>query len=298
MRLSVVLLTYQRPDALALALRGLARQTRPADEVVVTDDGSSSETRACVERLAPGFPSRLTFVTHPRRGPRMSEARNRGVAAARGDYLVFLDGDQIPSPRFVADHAAFARPGTFVQGSRALAGPALTQRLLLGGSLDVPPLASGLSRRRHALRIPALWWLFGRRRRSPDGLKSCNLAFWRAGLPPRAVAKGPAARRGRGAPLARAALGPGDRQSQLGALPGYPSEPKDPLRAGHRRPPRDAGRAARRPPPWSSRARRRPVTAQATVGHQVERWSGPSPCAKGAAPPGPPCRRGATPCAG
>jgi glycosyltransferase involved in cell wall biosynthesis len=182
MRLSVVVLTYERPDALALVLGGLARQVEPADEVVVTDDGSSAATRACVHAAAPGFPSRLVFLTQPRGGPRMSRARNRGVAAARGDYLVFLDGDQVPSRHFVADHRAFARPGCFAQGSRALAGPGLTARLL-SREVETPgPLAPDVDRRRNLLRLPLLQPLLGRRRRSPRGLKSCNLAFWRADL--------------------------------------------------------------------------------------------------------------------
>ncbi|BDG05820.1 glycosyltransferase [Anaeromyxobacter oryzae] len=182
MRTSIVVLTYERPDALALALRGLARQSVAPDEVIITDDGSSPATRACVVREARGFPCPVVFLTHDRGGPRMSRARNRGIAAARGDYVIFLDGDQVPSRHFVADHRAFARPGTFVQGSRALASAETTARLLAGGDLDVSPLEPGLGRRRHALRAPALWWLFARRHRSRRGLKSCNFAFWRDDL--------------------------------------------------------------------------------------------------------------------
>jgi glycosyltransferase involved in cell wall biosynthesis len=182
MRLSVVLITFERPRALQLALRGLARQTEPAYEVIVTDDGSRDETRAVVEREAVGFPSRLVFLTQPRRGPRMSQARNRGIAAARGEYVVFLDGDLVPERHLIADHRAFARRGSFAQGSRVLAGQAVTERLLATGELEVGPFEPGLSRRRHAVRAPFLWWLFSRRHRSRRGLKSCNLAFFRDDL--------------------------------------------------------------------------------------------------------------------
>lgn len=182
LRISVVVLTYDRPGALALSLRALARQARSADEVIVADDGSGPETRACVAREAPGFRSPLLFVTHERRGPRMSAARNLGVAASSGEYVVFLDGDQIPAETFLADHEAFARRGSFVQGSRALAGPELTASILASGSLRAHALARGLSRRRNALRIPALWGLLARPRRSRRGIKSCNLAFWRDDL--------------------------------------------------------------------------------------------------------------------
>jgi len=182
MRVSIIVITHQRPDALALLLRGMARQTRPADELVVAEDGASPATRACLERAAPGYPSRLIHLTQPHEGPRMARARNLGLAAASGDYVIFLDGDQIPARHFVADHLAFARPGTFTQGSRALAGPRTTTALLQQGALDLPLLAQDLDRRRHLLRIPALWWLFARPDRTARALKSCNLAFWREDL--------------------------------------------------------------------------------------------------------------------
>jgi glycosyltransferase involved in cell wall biosynthesis len=182
MRVTVIAITHERPDALALLLRGLARQSRLADEVIVAEDGESPAVHASVARAAATFPSRLVHLTQAHHGPRMSRARNRGLAAATGDYVVFIDGDQVPSRHFVADHAAFARPGHFTQGSRVLAGPRATASLLSRGALDLPFFAPDLDRRRHLLRAPALWWLFSRPNRSERSLKSCNLAFWREDL--------------------------------------------------------------------------------------------------------------------
>jgi glycosyltransferase involved in cell wall biosynthesis len=182
MRLSVVVLTCQRPDALGLVLRGLAAQGVLPLEVVVTEDGASEGTRACVEQVRASFPVELQHLTQEHAGPRMSRARNRGIAAARGDYLVFLDGDMVPGRHFVADHGAFARPGAFAQGSRALASEACTRALLAAGQVEVSPLARGLSRRRNLLRAPLLRDAWGRRHRRRDGAKSCNFAFWRSDL--------------------------------------------------------------------------------------------------------------------
>jgi glycosyltransferase involved in cell wall biosynthesis len=182
LRVSIIAITHERPDALALLLRGLARQSRPADEVIVAEDGESSVTRDCVERAWAGFPSRLLHVSQPHDGARMARARNLGLSVAGGDYVIFLDGDQIPARHFVADHVDFARAGTFTQGSRALAGPRTTAALLERGALDLSWLAPDLDRRRHLLRAPALWWLFSRPDRTSRALKSCNLAFWREDL--------------------------------------------------------------------------------------------------------------------
>jgi glycosyltransferase involved in cell wall biosynthesis len=182
MRISVVVLTSERPDALRLVLKGLARQRVPPLEVIVTEDGSSPFTRACVDDARATLPATIRHVTQEHRGPRMSRARNRGIAVAHGDYVVFLDGDMVPGREFVADHRAFARTGSFVQGSRVLAPEALTRDLIATGRVDVPLLARGLERRRHMLRVPLLRDLWGRPHRRRAGAKSCNLAFWRADL--------------------------------------------------------------------------------------------------------------------
>lgn len=183
MRISLVILTHDRPDALRLVLAAVARQRVPPFDVVVTEDGASSATRACVDGLRPSFPAPLVHVVQEHRGPRMSRARNRGIAAARGEYVVLLDGDMVPCRDFVRDHRDFARPGSFVQGSRALASPTLTERLvleLLGA--DLSPFTAGLTRRRNLLRVPGLRGLWGRPHHRRGGAKSCNLAFWREDL--------------------------------------------------------------------------------------------------------------------
>lgn len=182
MRLSLVVLTCERPDALELVLRAVARQRVPPFEVIVTEDGTSLETGACIESLRPRFGVPLVHLTQERKGRGACRARNRGIAAARGEYVVFLDGDMVPGPDFVADHLAFARRGCFAQGSRVLLPEARTRELLDGRQLDVPFFAAGLERRRHLLRVPLLRDLWGRPHQRRDGVKSCNFAFWRDDL--------------------------------------------------------------------------------------------------------------------
>jgi len=182
MRLSVIVLTHERPDALALVLCGLARQREPPHEIVVTEDGADPATRSAVEAHAPGLSCPVRHLSQEHRGPRMSRARNRGVAVASGEYVVFLDGDMVPGRDFVGDHRAMARAGCFVQGSRALASAALTAELLARGRVDVGWLEPGLERRRHLIRQPLLRAAWGRPHQRRDGAKSCNLAFWRDDL--------------------------------------------------------------------------------------------------------------------
>jgi glycosyltransferase involved in cell wall biosynthesis len=182
MKISVVVLTYNWPPALNLVLRALARQSELPDEIIITDDGSREETRALLQHTAGDFPTRLVHVWQPDDGARMSRARNRGIAAARGDYVIFIDGDMLAQRDFIADHRAFAQRGCFVQGSRVLTGESCSQRMLQQQRLDVGFFSSGIDRRRHTLRLPALARAYARPHTREGGIKSCNWGFWREDL--------------------------------------------------------------------------------------------------------------------
>lgn len=127
---SIVVTTYNRADALAAVLRGLDAQADRAFEVLVADDGSRDDTRETVERFARASAVPMRHVWQEDRGFRAGAARNRAAAVARGDYLVFLDGDCVPRPDFVAQHRALAEPGWMVAGNRILLSEELTRDVL------------------------------------------------------------------------------------------------------------------------------------------------------------------------
>ena len=91
--ISVVVSTYERPDALAASLRGLSRQGEPNFEVVVADDGSGPATAAVVAQWQDRLGVPLAHVRHTHAGFRAAEIRNRAIAASRGGYCVIA-----PSP--------------------------------------------------------------------------------------------------------------------------------------------------------------------------------------------------------
>jgi glycosyltransferase involved in cell wall biosynthesis len=194
MRASLLVLTYNWPQALELVLGSVARQSRLPDEVVVTDDGSRDDTRALLRRLARTFPCRLAHVWQEDLGFRAARARNRGIAAARGDYVILIDGDMLLHRHFVADHLMLAEPGRFFQGTRLRATEKETERLLAGGKprfnmlIDATfrPSASDrhklhYGKRYYAFRSPLLARLKARSKRGGH-VMSCNMGFWRDDL--------------------------------------------------------------------------------------------------------------------
>lgn len=186
--ISVIVTTYNRSDALGAVLRGLAAQTDRGFEVLVADDGSNPTHCQALATNPDAHALGAWHVWHPDVGFTAGTARNRGVAASRGDYLVFLDGDCVPERDFIAQHRRLAQQGCLVNGSRALLSQALTQAVLAGAAnvigrgwgywlrqrwrADVNKLA-------HCLRLPDGAWRVARRA-SLRGVRSCNLGVWRA----------------------------------------------------------------------------------------------------------------------
>ncbi len=102
---SVIALTCNQPDALRLLLAALGEQVDPPPfEVVVTDDGSSCDNARIVALAAAERGLEIRYVWQPDLGFRAARARNNGIRGARGDLLVFLDGDIVVPPTFLRSH--------------------------------------------------------------------------------------------------------------------------------------------------------------------------------------------------
>jgi glycosyltransferase involved in cell wall biosynthesis len=187
---SVIVATYNREDALDAVLRSLARQTDTRFEVLVADDGSRAATAEMIAAWAPRMPVPLEHVWHDDCGFRLAEIRNRAIRASKGDYCVFLDGDCLARPDYIAAHRALAEPGYFVIGNRILLSSEITARVL-GGGLEPEgwrlaqflalSWRGGINRVAPLIALPLgpLRKLGGRRW---QGARGCNVACFRADL--------------------------------------------------------------------------------------------------------------------
>ncbi len=102
MFVSVIIRSKDEADRLRLTLTSLARQSMPA-EVIVVNDGSSDHTPQVLAEARTWL--KFTVVNHPNAQGR-SGAANAGARIAKGQVLLFLDGDTIAGPELVAKHAA------------------------------------------------------------------------------------------------------------------------------------------------------------------------------------------------
>jgi glycosyltransferase involved in cell wall biosynthesis len=91
---SVVIATYNMARFLPLALRSALDQSYENIEVLVVDDGSQDDTRAIMEPFRDDH--RVRYVFQQNRG--QASAKNRGIREARGEYVAFLDADDMWVP--------------------------------------------------------------------------------------------------------------------------------------------------------------------------------------------------------
>ena len=129
-RLSIVVTTYEWPEAFDAVLASLEDQSDQSFDLVVADDGSGPATALVVDRWALVFGDRLRHAWQPDEGFRVARVRNLGALAARGDVLVFLDGDCVVRRGFVAAIRRAALPGWFLAGKRVQLSDGLSRRVL------------------------------------------------------------------------------------------------------------------------------------------------------------------------
>jgi glycosyltransferase involved in cell wall biosynthesis len=99
--LSVIVPAYNAQDFIETCLTAIAGQMGPAHELLVVDDGSGDQTFALADAVCARFPQHLIrIVRQPNLG--VSAARNRGLREARGNYIVFVDADDLLLPGALA----------------------------------------------------------------------------------------------------------------------------------------------------------------------------------------------------
>lgn len=187
---SIIVTTYNWPEALTAVLSALEQQSCLPFEILIADDGS----RPATQQLIQDFQARASIPIHhiwqPDEGFRAAAIRNKAILASKGNYIIFLDGDCIPRPNFVAAHIQLAEQGYFVAGNRVLLSQSFTTYILKNQlSVHQWSLLRWFWNRlqQHCNRfLPLISLPLGALRKlSPTqwkGAKGCNLAIWKQDL--------------------------------------------------------------------------------------------------------------------
>jgi len=178
-QISLIISTYEKPAALEKVLQGVARQSEMPGEILIADDGSKTPTRDLISEWQKKIPTQPHHIWHEDAGFRKTIILNKSVAAAKGDYIVLLDGDCVPHAKFISDHAMLAEKNFWVQGRRCFIEEKFAEKFSAQTSMANWILRRRISGVAKSIRLP---WPIVRRNTGQRGIIGCNMGFWRDDL--------------------------------------------------------------------------------------------------------------------
>lgn len=178
---SLVIATYNWPQALECCLLSVLRQRQLPDEIVIADDGSGKATRQLIDEFRSRFTIPLQHIWHEDTGFQLAQIRNKANVAALGDYLIQVDGDLILHPDFVKEHRQAAKPGHFIGGSRVILNQSLSQELIEKKKTSIALFDKGVSNRLNGIHAPRLGAALTRiiQTHNAYNIRGCNMSYWK-----------------------------------------------------------------------------------------------------------------------
>ena len=189
--LTLIVAVYNNPNALRFIFAALLRQSFPNFEVIIADDGSGKGIADVVNDAKKKSPFRIKHLWHADKGWRKNAMLNYAVQESSTEYLVFIDGDCIPSERFLEDHFTNREQGKVLLGRRVEHGKRWAESLSLDSIssgtferytfMDIIDAVKGVSvRLEHGVRItnPLLRLVTG----TSNGILGCNFSTFKGHL--------------------------------------------------------------------------------------------------------------------
>jgi len=181
MKCSLIICTYNWPEALNFILESVLEQSLFPDEVIIADDGSEKSTFQVIENFAKIFTIPIIHSWQKDIGCRIPHSRNRAIAKANYDYIIMIDGDTVLHQDFIKDHIRFAKPGVYIQGSRVLIQEQFTINLFKNNHFKVPSFFSKNAKNKlNLIRFPFLSFLMSfLKSKSINRIRGCNFSLFK-----------------------------------------------------------------------------------------------------------------------
>ncbi|GGZ72044.1 glycosyltransferase family 2 protein [Algibacter mikhailovii] len=179
LKTSLIISTYNWPEALELVLQSVAKQKVLPYEIIVADDGSTNTTEAVIKDFQECLSVPLIHVWHADNGFKKAVILNKAIALAIGEYIIQTDGDCILHPSFVKDHIEFAEKNTYLFGSRVNIQKNYLQKLFSRKQVCFSVFSSGIKKRTRALHCTPMSKLYKKTPVFSKKFRGCNVSFYK-----------------------------------------------------------------------------------------------------------------------
>ncbi len=182
---SLLISTYNWPQALHLCLQSVLQQSVLPNEIIIADDGSTKETTDLIQFFTTQSPIPVKHIWQPDEGFQLARIRNKGFVAAASEYIIQIDGDLILHKHFIKDHLNFGERGFFMTGSRVLLSPKTTEDLFITNSINFKKHSFDNKNFFNGIHFPLpiihrlLSRIYKTRGKHKYYVKGCNMAFWK-----------------------------------------------------------------------------------------------------------------------
>jgi len=179
MKLTLIITTYNWPESLFLVVKSIHNQSIIPDQVIIADDGSTNETKNLINDFKEFSNLNIKHSWQKDNGFRAARSRNNAIFKSSGEYIILVDGDTILHADFVKDHIENAEFGYFIQGSRVLLSEKITKKALISKNIQFSFFSLGIKNRKNAIHSKLLSLIFSNKKNHLNGIKSCNMSFFR-----------------------------------------------------------------------------------------------------------------------
>lgn len=128
-KISFIISFYNKIELLKYVLVALERQTYKNFEVIIADDGSKQEIVEQINTMKDSYSFVVKHVWHEDKGWQKNVILNKALVESEGQYLIFIDGDCIPHPKFIQEHIENRKENQVISGRRVMLTEKVSKKL-------------------------------------------------------------------------------------------------------------------------------------------------------------------------